>query len=293
MDYVFSCVIPTHQRPEFLRQALCSVLEQTHAAKEIIVVSDVADPVAQQVCESVSLEGRDESLRFIHDPDSGRGASASRNRGAVAAAGEYLAFLDDDDLWQPSVLKSVVERFEELSVEMVVVCREIFSGDESHAAPPMVEGLRPRDVAAASLGTTGSKMFIRRDAFDRVGGFDADLPVKNDSDFFFRFLLSGGTYAVVESTLVRQRKHNFGQLTSKNEKRATGTLMYIEKHREHLKRRDIRKLRLSIHRIRRSAAGSFWMRQYHLLGALWNYSLQDFIRERKEWDMWHMNEGGR
>lgn len=286
----FACVIPTHNRHEFLRESLTSVLLQSLPPQEVIVVSDVPDRGAEEICRTLASDFSFENLKYIYDPEAGNGASASRNRGGASATTDFIGFLDDDDLWKPDLLEAVAAVLEIRSVDLVAVNREIFSANESHVGPRIEEGLRASDVAAASLGTTGSNMIVSRSAFEAIGGFDSNLPVKNDTDFFFRFLLAGFDYATVTELLVRQRKHGLGQLTSKNERRARGTELYIAKHREHLSRRDLRKLRLTIHRIRRASATSFRNRTIHLFGALANYSISDFLRERREWRMWHQGD---
>lgn len=283
----FTCVIPTHQRHEFLRESLGSVLAQTVRPQRVVVVSDVADAEAEAICKELALATGHPDVRFIHDPEAGSGASASRNRGAREAVTTFIGFLDDDDLWKPVLLETVANALSTREVDLVAVNREIFSASESHDGPKILDGLAAKDVAAASLGTTGSNMIVSREAFNAIGGFDSALPVKNDTDFFFRFLLAGFRYSAIPDRLVRQRKHGLGQLTTKNERRARGTELYIAKHREHLRRADLRKLRLTIHRIRRAAATTFTARTFHLIAALWNYSPADFIRERREWKMWH------
>ncbi|MET3469457.1 GT2 family glycosyltransferase [Microbacterium sp. 1262] len=253
-------------------------------------MSDIDDAKAAEITRAMASSAHHQNVQFIHDPSAGSGASASRNRGATAVTCDLIGFLDDDDLWQPDLIRAALAALVKQPADMVVVNREIFSANESHIGPKIRPGLRAADVAAASLGTTGSNMLVSKRAFESIGGFDSNLPVKNDTDFFFRFLLAGYTYAVVPELLVRQRKHGLGQLTTKNERRARGTELYIAKHRKHLSRHDLRKLRLTIHRIRRASATTFSARIRHLLGALANYSVGDFIRERREWKMWHQGD---
>ena len=76
-----------------------------------------------------------------------------------------------------------------------------------------------------------------------VAGFDPRLPVKNDTDFFYRLLSAGFRYGVVGEYLVFQRKHSSGQLTGSSPRRAAGTLAYLDKHRASLTLRDRRFLR--------------------------------------------------
>jgi glycosyltransferase involved in cell wall biosynthesis len=90
-----SVIIPTHGRPAFLPEAIRSVLEQTEQDFECIVVDD-ASP------EPVEVEPHPK-VRLIRRPENG-GPAAARNTGIEHAAGRYLAFLDDDDLYEPERL---------------------------------------------------------------------------------------------------------------------------------------------------------------------------------------------
>lgn len=280
-----SCVIPTHQRTDFLRECLESVGRQSERPLEVIVVSDVTDPASREVCEaaSASWDGTDVIYLERSGPS---GASASRNAGAAVARGTHIAFLDDDDLWRPDLVRAVLDRLDRGDADVVVVAREIFGEGFSATAPTVPEGKGWRDVAARSLGTTGSNMIVSRGAVEAIGGFDAALPVKNDSDFFLRLLLAGFSYGVVEEVLVRQRKHGSGQLTVKDERRARGAEAYIAKHRAVLSRQDVRKLRVTIHRIRAGVAPDPARRLLHRAAAVWNYSFAELRRERREREIW-------
>lgn len=280
-----SCVIPTHQRTAFLRECLDSVRNQSVPPLEVIVVSDVVDPKSRQLCKEVSETWSDSRLVYL-ERDGQPGASASRNAGASASVGTHIAYLDDDDLWQPDFVRAVQARIARGDADIIVVAREIFGEGFSATAPTVPEGRGWRDFAARSLGTTGSNMVVSRDAVDAIGGFDASLPVKNDSDFFLRLLLAGFEYCVVDEVLVRQRKHDSGQLTVKDERRASGTEAYIAKHQAVLSRSDIRKLRVTIHRIRAGVAPSRAARLFHRAAAVWNYSIPEFLRERREREIW-------
>lgn len=92
---MFSVIIPTFGRPQFLRQAIASVLAQTNGSFEVIVVDDASpQPVAAS---------DDPRVRVVRAAVNG-GASAARNLGVEHATGEALAFLDDDDTWVPERL---------------------------------------------------------------------------------------------------------------------------------------------------------------------------------------------
>ena len=95
-----STVIPTYNRPTFLREALASVLAQTYQDSETIVVDDGSTNAARDATRQIVEEyarARSHSIRYLFQPR--RGVSAARNRGVAASQGELLAFLDSDDVW--------------------------------------------------------------------------------------------------------------------------------------------------------------------------------------------------
>lgn len=249
-----SCVIPTHARPDFLREALESVFRQTVLPAEIVVVSDVQDAATAELCEAVRRDAPI-PVRYVLNVQ-GSGASSSRNVGSAEAGGDVLAFLDDDDKWEPEYLAAASALLEASAVDGVATWIQMFRGNEVAPGLRIAPGLAAAAAASENPGVTGSNFLVRRSAFDEIGGFDVDLPVKNDGDFFFRFLLAGLTYAVNPVALVLQRKHASGQLTGRTAFRAAGLEKYLEKHRRHLTLADRKFIRLSAARIRYHAAST-------------------------------------
>lgn len=256
-----SCVIPTHRRASYLREALASVASQTRPVTEVIVVSDVEDEATASVCADYQAAGM--ALTYVVSQAHGGGASASRNAGAQIAAGETIAFLDDDDLWAPEYIQEAMAAAERHAAPLVVTWLEEFSEAERQPGPRMPWGLRAQEVAATNPGATGSNMLISGELFRRIDGFDVSLRVKNDTDFLFRAMRTGASYAVVERELVFQRKHQSGQLTAKTETRAAGTEIYLAKHLAALTAADVRALRQHVHRIRARSSPTPWGRAYH------------------------------
>src|SRR5262245_45342203 len=99
-----SVIIPTHNRADFLRGALSSVLNQTYQNFEIIVVNDASTDDTAKVVAAFE----DERIRFIRH-DTNKGGSAARNTGILASKCDYIAFLDDDDEWLPDKLRKQME----------------------------------------------------------------------------------------------------------------------------------------------------------------------------------------
>jgi len=98
-----SVVIPTCNRPDLLPRAIKSVLAQTYQDFEIIVVDDGREKSSENVVAGIG----DARLKYIKQTDK-KGGSAARNTGIKAAAGDFIAFLDDDDEWLPEKLDKQV-----------------------------------------------------------------------------------------------------------------------------------------------------------------------------------------
>jgi glycosyltransferase involved in cell wall biosynthesis len=275
-----SCVIPTHLRAQFLVESLGSAARQTLPPAEIIVVSDVDDPETAAVCKRFAAQS-EIPLRVEVNTTGPGGASSSRNRGAQLASGEMLAFLDDDDTWEPTFLEKSVAVLEQSGSGIAVAWISMFTNDKVKLGPAIVAGLSAPDVVAINPGVTGTNMVVRRSAFESIGGFDDALRMKNDTDFFYRFLKSGGRYAVVEERLANQRKHDAGQLTGHSLARAVHTEAYMRKHQSDLRRGDVKHMKFVIHRIKSHAAATRRQRLAHKLGAALNYTYKQYVQDRR------------
>lgn len=274
-----SCVIITHDRDDLLREALASALSQDlHEGVEVVVVDDLGSVTARQVVEELAEDRYGSSVRYVVSDTEPRGASASRNAGASAARGQVLAFLDDDDLWQPSYLSDAVDLLHGSHADFVLTWMTVLERDGS-VAPllRMARGLTATQCVARNRGMTGSNIVITRSAFELAGGFDASLRVSNDKDLLVRLLLLGLAYEVVERDNAVHRRHSGPQLTRMDERRAAGLLEYLEKHRGLTSRTDRRFFMRTVHGIRRRTAPSAPARLRHLVLYVANQSMTDVI----------------
>jgi cellulose synthase/poly-beta-1,6-N-acetylglucosamine synthase-like glycosyltransferase len=259
------CVIPTHNRDVMLSEALGSVLAQSSPVSRVVVVDDLGRSETREMVDKITNDSGIGVSYVAGDNGDRKSAGASRNAGALGSTEEFVAFLDDDDLWDPSFISDVLEKFRVYSeLTMVVSWTSMVRGAYRG------EGLRlPENVDAATAlgrnpGLTGSNFVIRREAFEGLGGFDENLTVANDKDFFIRFLDSGLSYAVVAKELVLQRAHDEGQLTSRTERRAAGLERFQEKYESRLSNSDRREMRRVIHGIRRHTTPSWPTKVFHL-----------------------------
>jgi glycosyltransferase involved in cell wall biosynthesis len=202
-DCRVSCLIPVYNGAAYVRQAIDSVLAQRDADVEVIVIDDESTDETPAILREYG--GRIRTFR-----QKNVGHVAARNNGARIASGEWLAFLDADDVWLPEKLAKQLAAADD-SVGMVYTDRENF-GDIARVATvasasgPLHEGDLFEPLLFGNFVTVSSAM-MRREWFDRLGGFDGELLVCEDWDMWLRFAAAGGMAAVCREPLTRYRWH--------------------------------------------------------------------------------------
>jgi glycosyltransferase involved in cell wall biosynthesis len=228
-----SVVITAHDSEEFLRDTLQSVFDQTLAAAEVLVVDDGSTDRSAELAEAMGA-------RIIRQANAG--VSAARNAGVRAAVQPWIAFLDDDDLWEPEKL-DVQWRALEMAPEAGAVFSDHATFDETGLRKPAVLRGRPtyrriareplgRDVYRLDQGDLGralcrgnllkpSTLVARRELLLEIGGFDPAIGAPGsivgqteDRDLSLR-LAPRTTVIVVERPLVRYRRHGGGASTDR------------------------------------------------------------------------------
>ena len=184
-----SVIIPTYNRAALLPRAVNSVLAQTFADYEIIIVDDCSKDETQGVVSEFAHP----HVRYVKH-DGNRGVSAARNTGIGEAKGEYIAFLDDDDEWLPAKLKEQVRALDAApsDVGMVYVWAEYVDGDGE--AVRWLRNTAEGDVFEEALAlrldfNMGSTAMFRAEAMDAVGGFDEAINQSEDLDYIVGFTM--------------------------------------------------------------------------------------------------------
>lgn len=177
-----SVVIPVRDRRLLLRRALDSVLAQTRAADEIIVVDDGS-------CDGMSgeLPHRYPTVRLL--VTRGRGVSAARNHGIRASRHEWCALLDSDDAWRPRKLERQLECARATPAVRLWHCDERWWRNGAHLNQKACHRKRGGDVFADALARcviSPSAAMIHRTLWRDVGLFDERLPACEDYDLWLR-----------------------------------------------------------------------------------------------------------
>jgi glycosyltransferase involved in cell wall biosynthesis len=200
-----SVVIPTYNYGRFVGQAIKGALAQTHPIEEIIVVDDGSNDNTREVVEKF-----DAPVRYIRQANAG--VCAARNNGVEKASGDFIAFLDADDVWLPEKIEKQIAKFGEDAQIGLVHCgmREFdsASGETVYLHAKGNEGWVADDLLlfAESVTVSGSAIVVRRAAFENVSGFDTNLKVGEDWDFCYR-LARKFKVGFVPELLVDYRNH--------------------------------------------------------------------------------------
>jgi glycosyltransferase involved in cell wall biosynthesis len=194
-----SVVIPTRNRWQLLlRHGLASALRQEDVDVEVVVVDDGSDDGSAE-----KLEALDEPrVRAVRRPQRG-GQALALNAGIEAARGEWIAFLDDDDVWSPRKLRVQLDAAKQASASFVYGSMVAVDSEgrvlESFPTPPP-QDLR-RLLRRQNVLRCPSSVMARADLVRRVGGLDEHLNELTDWDFFIR-LADAGLPAACEEPVV-------------------------------------------------------------------------------------------
>ena len=197
VDSLISVAIPVYNCERYLAEAIGSALAQTCTPGEIIVVDDGSEDRSAAIVKRFGPP-----VRYVFQ--SHCGASAARNRGAKLARGEFLSFLDADDLWAQNKLKLQMACFEEDPV------LDLVNGHvEEFISPELDEDAKRRiRCPGGVLRAPGpATMLIRREAFFRVGLFDTGRSIGESIDWYAKATDLGLRSVMLPEVVVRRRLH--------------------------------------------------------------------------------------
>jgi glycosyltransferase involved in cell wall biosynthesis len=205
----FSVVIPCYNREHFIRETIESALQQTYPPLEIIVVDDgSSDRSATVIRETIS------PVPILYHHQSNQGPSAARNLGASLGRGEWVAFLDSDDLWYPNKL-SVIAKILRVQPEVTLFYSQ---ADHIDVNGQPVTKISPAGGVIRLLFGDGpfagpSTLVVHREVFLKSGGFNPAIHYGEDVELFARLAQSSRVH-VIHDSLIKYRVHD--DQTSKN-----------------------------------------------------------------------------
>lgn len=222
-----SIVIPTCNRYDYLKMAVNSALSQTLPPCEVLIVDDGSDPT---VVDKMTQRWADHPIvRLLLLPEKG-GVSHARNVGKQMSSGDYLLFLDDDDLLLPDMLEKCMEEIGEADI---VSCRTRMISDDAGLSKAKIKSYRwgyskqaevysldSRPVEHLLLHAPSIHSFLGKTALLKSADFDEGLKYGEDLDYWLQLAHAGAVFHKVEFEGAVYRMHR---------KNASGFALYKQK----------------------------------------------------------------
>jgi len=192
-----SAIIPVYNCDRYLKEAIISVLRQTHPPFEILVIDDGSTDNSAAVAREFST-----SIQYYSQPH--QGAGTARNYGTQLAKGNYFAFLDADDVWEKDKLTRQLQIFSDRpEVDMV------FGQMKNFHSPELPESVKQQFYCPPELipGYHPGTLLIKREAFDRVGPFDTQWKLGEFIDWYLKAMEAGLNSAMLPELVLGRRIH--------------------------------------------------------------------------------------
>lgn len=204
-------IIPTYKRSDVLSRAIESVLNQTYSDIEIVVVDD-NDPYNdfRKNTELVMERYHDNNkIRYIKH-ERNKNGSAARNTGIKNSTGKYIAFLDDDDEYQPGKIENCVKRMESLDESWAgcyTAYKNVIKKNHIQTSKGKKEGHLVKEALARNLFLGGgSSIFIRKNVILELNGFDESFQRNQDIEFMVRVFLKYKIAYVDKCSLITHKE---------------------------------------------------------------------------------------
>lgn len=229
-----SVIMPAYNGARYIAESIRSVLDQTHANFELLVVDDGSTDGTGEIVRAI--QATDERVKYAFQEN--RGQAHARNTAIKSARGELLAFLDQDDLWMKEKLELQVEVMSRTGADVVFSDGFIFGEDDAGGAgvsfatvTGKFEGARMFNYLFLERSIPVLSVLLRKAALDKVGLLEEDARYQNsdDYDLWLRLAASGAAFFGMREKLVRYRAHP--QQASANKVRMLASeLAVLEKH---------------------------------------------------------------
>jgi glycosyltransferase involved in cell wall biosynthesis len=221
-----SIALPTRNRWPMLERALASALGQQGVEVEVIVVDEASSDETPERLQGID----DERVSFLRH-DSPRGPAAARNSAIERARGEWIAFLDDDDIWAPRKLHTQLSRATQNGHQWSYTGRVEVDHRMTviHTfGPPDPADLATRLLSNNTIGGPSS-VVLKKDLLDRIGSFDERLPPLEDWDMWIR-AAAADSAQVCPEPLIAYRFHPQNLMTTASERITSSFDLLAAKH---------------------------------------------------------------
>ena len=204
-----SVIVPAYNSESTILATITSVQNQTFSDWEIIAIDDGSTDGTLQVLEQI----QDEKIK-IYSYDNG-GVSFARNKGINHATGEFISFLDADDLWSPDKLELQLKALQNNPAAGVVYSLVVSGLEESEDSFTFVEGNKSIyqgnvycQLLLENFISCGSNILVRREAIKSIGFFDSQVDSSEDWDYCLRLATKWSFVCVAKQQIIHRKTPN-------------------------------------------------------------------------------------
>ena len=284
---LISVIMPCYNAAPYVEQAVASALGQSHGNVELIVVDDGSTDGSDTLLAGLA-QAHPERLHLLYT--SRAGPYPTRNAGLQRARGEFVAFLDADDWWQPDTLEKLLAALSAHAAD-IAYCGWQNVGDGIEGEPYIPPAYEEEDPVAHFLRACPWPIhaaLVRRELVQRLGGFSERRFASMDYDLWLRALGAGARIRRVPQVLAFYRWHNLGQVSAVRWRQVLDALdaqqAFIREHQDRVSHLPAERLRdLTEGHVLRQAYRAFWKRDlvsaqklFRHAAAKGSYRLKDF-----------------
>ena len=198
-----SAIVPTYNNANFIEDAINSILVQSHSVDEIIIVDDGSTDNTAAVIDAITKKT---THKIIYIQQDNQGPSSARNRGIEAASGDWLAFLDADDLWTPEKITlqlSEIDRLGKLIVKSVLAKHQLLKKFQTLAGKPVPMALNA--LLKKNFIPTGT-VLAERAIVIAAGGFNTNIHFGEDLELWAK-IAGDHPITCLPNVMMQRRQH--------------------------------------------------------------------------------------
>lgn len=201
-----SIIIPLYNAEKYISETIQSVLDQTYQNWELIIVDDGSVDSSSEIVTNFL---NDKRIRIYHQKNSG--VSSARNNGFSRAIGEYITFLDADDVWFKNNIEDKVSCLKTNAVDAVYSKYDTINENSKSVSVSLNKAIYPtlKDILLhrGNYSTAPSGLVIKSEVLKKIGGFDTNLSNNADQDIWIRILANNYKIVLLEKSLWKYRIH--------------------------------------------------------------------------------------
>jgi len=252
-----SIIIPCYNSQAFLKDAIASAVNQSYSHVEIIVIDDGSTDGSLEIIKSFGEQVRWETGK-------NQGAPLARNRGIELARGEYIKFLDADDVLLPDCLKTQLTQIQQLQPQQqaIVYGDAVWVNQYGQPIPSYpLTGRQPEQDPIAHIlshSPLTSCPLHKREYLLAIGGFDPSLPRGQEYDLHLRLVLAGVEFVYYPGSVYQYREYVDSRRISQGGYSNKGAMFHfqtLQKHRQLIETRTGKPLQPEVRKI---LAQRFW-----------------------------------